>query len=245
MPEVLHYAVWQDFTMQSEAVTMKSVTLYDSSFPLAPMTKPELDIFNAQFPTLFGTPDSEERLMMNERVDIFMLGLRAIKFKLENPTFAGLNPSDSELGFGKIRPQFTCTAAAPGGCRANWNQVCVINTWTDTFFTGANTGYQLGRDFGLIVTYLASYVTPTPFVSEVHNQIGRTNLVPSNVRPIKLADNVNGVAYYPLPSMFMMPRDTWWLEILADVAGTEILEPGGLVVGLGRVLSETVATWTP
>lgn len=245
MPEVLHYDVWKDFTPASAAVNLKSIELYDAQYPLAPMTQAELDIFNAQFPTLLGTSGSEERKIQMERVDVFMLGLRAIKEKLDNPTFKGFNPADSELGFGSIRPQFTAIAAAPGGVRANWNQVLLINAWTDFLFTGADTGYQLGRDFGLVVTHLASYVTPTPFVSEVHNVIGRIDIIPTDVRPIKLADNENGVAYYPIPTMFMMPRDTWWMEILADVAGTEILAPCGIIVGLGRVLKETVATWTP
>ena len=243
MPEVLHYSIWKDFTQQSPAVRAQTITLFDTQYTLAPMNDNELSIFNAQFPTLFGVPDSEERLIMSARVNIFMYGLRAIKYKLDNPAFKGLNPADNELGFGSIRPQFTCTALA--GYKTNWNQVLVANTWTDYFFTGADTGYQIGRDFGLIVTHLASYVSPTPFVSEVHNVIGRTDIIPTDVRPIKLADNNNGIAYYPLPSMFMMPRDTWWLEIMADNAGTEILQPGGLVVGFGRVLKETAPTWTP
>lgn len=243
MPEVLHYDVWQDFTPSSPAVTEKSITLYDTQYALAPMEKAELDIFNAQFPTLLGTSGSEERRIQLERVTVFMLGLRAIKYKLDNPAFKGFNPADAELGFGSIRPQFTCIALA--GYKTNWVQALVAATWTDFLFTGADTGYQIGRDFGLIVTHLASYVTPTPFISEVHNQIGRTDLIPTDVRPIKLADNTNGIAYYPLPTMFMMPRDTWWMEIMADVAGDEICAPCGLVVGLGRVLKETAPTWAP
>lgn len=238
--------VYRDLLLTDKCVARADVKLYDTDYTLAPLDQEELAIFNAQFPTLLGAPGSEERRIQLERVDVYMMGVRAIKYKLESPKFKGLNPSDAELGFGKIRPQFCCNAVAPGGVLANWQIALAAATWTDFLFTGADNGYQLGKDFGLVVTHIMSYVTPVPFVSEIHNKIGRTDLIPTDVRPIKLGDNENGVGHYPIPSMFMMPRDVWWLEIMADIAGTEELAPCGIVVGLGRVLKETTAiTWTP
>lgn len=236
--------VYTPLTAADRSVSRPSVKLYDTDFVMAPIDAEELKLFNDQFPTLLGAPGSEERRIQLERVDVYMMGLRAIKYKLNSVKFRGLNPSDAELGFGKIRPQFTCNAAAPAGCLTNWKIALLAGAWTDFLFTGAGIGYQLGKDFGLVVTHIMSYITPVPFVSEIHNKIGRTDLIPSDVRPIKLGDNENGVAHYPIPSMIMVPRDVWWLEIMADDAGDEEMAPCGIVVGLGAVLKETTPTWT-
>ena len=234
---------YKDLTYQDACVSRKNIKVFDTDYPLAAMKAEELEIFNIQFPTLLGVPGSEERRIQLERVDVFMMGLRAIKYKLGDVAFRGVNPADAELGFGTIRPQYCANALA--GYLVNWNIALAAATWTDYFFTGADTGYQLGREFGLVVAYLISYITPTPFVSEVHNKIGRTELIPTDVRAIKLGDNDNGVAVAQLPSMFLMPRDTWWMEIMADNAGTDIVAPGGIAVGLGSTLKETAATWAP
>ena len=221
-------------------VTKPSIDIYGTSFTLGPFNQLELDIFNAQFPTLLGAPGSEERRIQLERVDVYMLGLRALKHELDNPAFRGLNPGDTELGFGKIRPQF-CKGTA---YLTNWQKALVAAAWTDFLYASADTGFKMGEDFGFVVTHLQSYVTPTPYLSEVHFKVGRVDLIPSDVRPIKIGDNENGIAHYPIPTMFVVPKETFWMEMMADVSGTEECALGGIVVGLGRVLKETSPSWS-
>lgn len=220
--------------------TRPEISLYGKEYALAPINEEELAIFNVQFPLLLAGPGSIEREIQLERQPIYMMGMRAIKMDLKNRTFRGLNPGDTELGFGRIRPQF-CKGTA---YLTNWQIALTAATWVDWLYSGADTGFTVGEDFGLVITHLMSLVSPAPFVSELHAKIGRTDLIPTNVRPIKMGDNENGIPTFPIPTMFAMPKEDLWVELLADISGTEDMELGGIVVGLGRVLKETSASWS-
>lgn len=230
-------------TAKPNAVTKDSIDLYGITYGLAEIDDFELAIFNSQFELLLGAPGSVERAVQIERADVYMMGMRAVKHALNNRMFRGLQPNDAELGWGTIRPQFTCRAGALT-YRTNWKEAGVVaGAWTDFIYSAANTGYQLGKEFGIVVSHIVSQVSPNPLVSEIHNQIGRRNLIPTDVRMITIGDNVSQVALYPIPSMIILPNDEWWMEILSDDGGAVEFMPCGIVCGLGRVLKETTPTW--
>lgn len=223
----------------------ESLRLYRTDFQLAPLDKTEVEIFNAQFPTLLAAPTSITREIQLQRIEAYIGAIRAIKQALNGIAFRGLNPTDTELGFQPIRPQFTHDPDT-SAYRVNWNEPALINTWTEFIGDGvgaAAVGYALPADFGMVVTHLTSLVTPAPFISEMQTDMGRTHLVPFNLRDMLIGDNINGVSVYPIPTLLLLPRDTWFMQIMCDVAGTVNLQPGGFVIGLGRRLNETVPAW--
>ena len=115
-------------------VTRGEVTLYGDTMNLGdPLDADELDIFKAQFATILAAPGSSERKVMLDRLPVYIIALRAIKLDLKGPKFKGLNPEDTELGFGIIRPQFTYhTVAGVAAYRTDWTQVfAAAATWTD------------------------------------------------------------------------------------------------------------------
>jgi len=217
--------------------------LYRTDFQLHPLDAQELAIFNAQFPTLLAAPTSITRQIQLQRVEAYVSAIRAIKQALNGIAFRGLNPTDTELGFQPIRPQFTHDPAT-ATYRANWREPGVVAaTWTAFIGDGAAASYALPREFGIVVTHLTSLVTPTPLVSEMQTDMGRTNLVPINLRDMVIGDNLNGVSVYPIPTLLLLPDDTWFMRILSDSGGNLDLQPGGLVIGLGRRLNEVAAAW--
>ena len=232
---------YRPLTLEHRALTGKSLKLYGTNYQLADLDQDELNIFNAQFPTLLAAPGSVTRKIQLDRVEAYIMAVRAVKKQLNNVAFRGLHPMDTELGFQPIRPQFTKLANA---YRTNWQQALVANTWTNFLSAAATTGYALGQDFGIICTHITSLVTPKPFISEMQQKVDRADLVPIDVRDVIIGDNENGVAVYPIPTSLLPPKATWYMQVKADVAGTEELKLGGLVIGLGRALKETVAAWT-
>lgn len=228
--------------VDSNPCTMLEAKLYQETYKLAPLDSDELEIFKAQFGGLLAPPGSEERKIMLDSLSLYVIGLRAIKQALNSPKFAGLNPGDTELGFGIIRPQFTRAAAA---YKYQWT-IALTTAWADWLYETATNAYTIGKDFGLVVSHLKSLVTPTPFMAECRFQVGRTGiLIPSDTRGLRLADTENGVSIIPIPGMILIPKSSFYARAKADVAGTDEVPLGGLAIGLGRVLKEeSPATWT-
>jgi len=220
--------------------TRKSIKLYKETLSLGdPLTSDELEVFKTQFATLLAGPGSEERKIQLDRIAAYVIGLRAIKYELGGVAFTGLNPEDTELGFGHIRPVFlkANAVAAPGTSRTTWSQTYVGTGYIDWIFDGAGTAMTEGDSVGLIITHLMSLVTPTPFTAEIRFTAGRTGvMIPVDVRALRVADNVNGVAVVPVPTIISKPKATLYAEARCDVVGTDHLAVRGLVVGLGRAL---------
>ena len=84
--------------------SVKTVNLYGTDYALADLDDTEQTIFDAQFGTLINVDSSVERELYQDRRSTIINGIRAIKHDQENIAFRGLNPSDTELGFGFIRP---------------------------------------------------------------------------------------------------------------------------------------------
>lgn len=234
----------RDLTMASPCVMKTEFSLRGEAYPLAPLTPDELDIFKIQLADILMIPGSDERKVMEDRIEQYVYALRSIKQALDGkPKFAGLNPEDTELGFGVIRPQFTRSVAA---YRLNWQQVIVANTWSDWFFEAALNPFMVGQDFGLCITHLKSLVTPVPFASECRFHVGRRGiLVANDLRSLRLADSTNNISIVAVPTIISKPRSSFYARIRGDaVGGTDEIVLGGLVFGLGRVLTQEVATWT-
>lgn len=234
---------FREVSLTDRAVTRPEIRLYNTDHQLAPLTQAELEIFNLQFPTLLAAPTSITRKIQLQRVEAYIMAIRAVKQQLNGVGFRGLHPSDTEMGFQPIRPQFVHDPDT-ATYRVNWQEPLTAATWTAFIGTSQSAGYKVGDDFGLVVTHATSLVTPSPFVSELQTKVGRSDLVPIPLRDIILGDNENGIAVYPLPTLLLPPKETFFMQLLADVTGTEDLQLGGLVIGLGRVLKETAASWS-
>lgn len=221
-------------------VSRPEIKLYRETLTLGdPLDDEELGIFKSQFVTLLAAPGSEERKIMLDRLEAYVIGLRCIKYELNGIKFKGLNPEDTELGFGHIRPVFTKDGT--GTVRSNW-QVVLTTSSTYQYWLGdsVTAGYTIGNSFGLVITHLKSLVTPSPFMSECAFVVGRTGiLIPTDVRGLRIGDTENGVSIVPIPTMVLKPKGTLLGTARADVAGTEDAVIGGLVVGLGRALKST------
>ena len=225
--------------------TRPQVTLYKESMTLGPLDNEELEIFKAQFGALLAAPSSDERKIMLDRLAIYVIALRAIKHELNDVKFKGINPEDTEIGFGLIRPMFTRSGAA-GTYNANWIvNLAVGGTWQN-WLHQAGVPYPLPNSFGLVITHLKSLETPVPFMSECAFQVGRTGiLIPFDVRMLLAGDTENGTSIVPIPSMIAKPNGSLFATAVADVAGIDNVALGGLVIGLGRILrlNSVTATW--
>lgn len=218
--------------------TMSEATLYRETLTLGPMDADELEIFKAQFGGLLAAPGSEERKIMLDRLASYVIALRCIKHELKDIKFRGLNPEDTELGFGHIRPVFTKVG---GSVKSNW-QITLTTSSTYQAWLGESitAGYAMADNFGLCITHLKSLVTPEPFMSEASFEVGRTGiLIPVDVRGLRTGDTENGVPIVPIPTMILKPKATFLATARADTAGTDEVPLGGLVFGLGKALKQT------
>jgi len=220
--------------------TRKSIKLYKETLTLGPpLSADELEIFKAQFKTLLAGPGSEERKIQLDRVESYVAGLRCIKYELGGMAFTGMNPEDTEVGFGHIRPVFlqANAIAAAATSRTTWSQAYAGTAFIDYVFNGAGLAQTLGDSFGLIITHVMSLRTPTPFTAEMSWTAGRTGvMIPIDVRALRIGDNVNGVAVIPIPTIISKPKSTLYCQARCDILGTDHLAVRGLVVGLGRAV---------
>lgn len=218
--------------------------LYGRQYDLADLDDIEMAYFNQQFETLFGTDDSVERALMRDRKDMVITAIRAVKAAISGrPAFRGLNPGDTELGFSPIRPVHV---KRHGSIYATWDHTVSAETWTDWLASSTSgSGYTLDKRMGQVILGIKSFQSPEPLISEAHFKIGRTDLVPTTLRSIRLGDNKHNVAIYPLPTMFVMPAvDELYAEVFCDKAGTMKAAPLGLTIGLGAFIKNTASvTW--
>lgn len=222
------------------SLTKSAITMYGSRLTLARLDAEEQAIFEDNFNKLLATTDSQVRKILEQRVDTIVAGIMAIKEKLNERKFRGLNPADMEIGMGVIRPGYTKNGNAAKGAldaiNTDWDlPLTGMGNWDGFLGSTATAGYVLPEDFGLIVTHVVSQVTPEPFIRTLHFEIGRIDLIPEDVSNILLGDNENGVAVYPVPTKIVLPEDEFLVRAEGRT-GTDYLQLGGLVVGLGRIL---------
>jgi len=218
----------------------KEVMLYQTRYKLADLDETEQEIFDTQFATLINSNSAVERELYEDRRQTIINGIRAIKHDQENPAFRGLNPADSELGFGFIRP----THVKVSGSQLTVWGTSVTTSWADWLGSASSgVGYAISANAGLIHVGFKSLTSPQPFLSEVNIKIGRTQLVPICVRSLQIGDNKNQVAVYPTPTVYALKREEFLVRIRGDVAGTDYIIPMGFTVGLGRFLKSETATF--
>lgn len=234
-------------TLATKSVSVSNKNMYGEDYALAPLDQGELDLWKAQFAELMSMIGSDERKIMLNRVDQYIIGLRATKQALGGVKFMGVNAGDTTIGMSLIRPQFMQSNAVAGFgvgfCRLNWNQVLTA-VWADWIFNGTGAPMNAGKDFGFVVTHLKSLAQPNPFVSEVSFTVGRSPLLPNDVRNLRMFDSENNIPIQPLNTMIVIPKASFYARARSDANGTDVLVPGGLLYGLGRALKEEVPTWT-
>jgi hypothetical protein len=236
-----------NLSSSSKCVSMGNINLYGEDYALAGLDATELEIWKAQFGELMSMIGSDERKIMLNRIDQYIIALRAVKQALGSVRFMGINAGDTTIGMSLIRPQFMQSNAVAGfgaaNCRTTWAQALTV-AWQDWMFNGAATPMAAGKDFGFVITHLKSLSQPNPFVAEVEFMVGRTQLLPNDVRNIRMFDSENDIPIQPLNTMIVIPKGSFYARARSDAVGTDILVLSGLLYGLGRALKEEVPTWT-
>ena len=236
--------------MAMRSLSQKEVNLYGEKYVLADLNATELALFIAQFGELMSMIGSDERKIMLNRTDQYLIALRAIKQALGGVAFDGINAGDTAIGMSLIRPQFMQSNAIAGfgvgNCRLNWTlNLAAANTWQDWIFNGAGTAMTAGQTFGFVVTHLKD-LSLIPAVTEVRFNVGRSVLMPNDVRALLAADTENNVALIPLQTMMVIPKASFYARARGDlVFGNDNIGFGGLLFGLGRNLKEEIPTWLP
>lgn len=234
-------------SMGTDSVSRETINMYGENYALAKLDANELGLWKAQFSELMSMIGSDERKIMLNRVDQYIIALRAIKMALGSVLFQGVNAGDTTIGMSLIRPQFIqsniVAGFGVGNCRTNWNQALTA-TWADWIFNGTATPMAAGKDFGFCVTHLKSLAQPNPFISEVSFTVGRSPLLPNDVRNLRMFDSENNIPIQPLNTMIVIPKASFYGRARSDANGTDTLVLGGLLYGLGRALKEEVPTWT-
>lgn len=207
-----------------------------------PFTGDELAIWKDQFATLMAGPGSEERKIQLDRLEAYVAGTRAILQALNRPSFKGINAGDTEGGFSNIRPVFTIMGGGAGVAPLTWS-VALTSTFAAWLYVSGTTGFTLGDSFGLVITHLMSLTTPTPFMAEIQVKTSRNDRLPVDVRAVRIADTLNGVAIIPIQTIIALPKSTLYVRARSDVTGTDEMAVRGLVVGLGRALKAEGASY--
>lgn len=227
---------FEELTVTSEPCIIPSGLVSGEEFNLGTrLTPEELLIFKEQLAALLAGPGSEERKIQLDRLDTYVVGLRAILHALNRPKFIGINAGDTEGGFSHIRPVFTIMGGGAGVAPLTWS-FALTSAYAAWLFQAGTTPYTIGDSFGLIITHLMSLTTPTPFMAEIQVKTSRTDRLPIDVRAVRVADNENGVAIVPIPTIVALPKSTLYIRARSDVSGTDEMAIRGLVVGLGRAL---------
>lgn len=216
------------------------------SYPLDELDAEEEDVFRTQFEGLLGTADSVVRAMFRDRKDFCEIGIMAIKSAIKgNPTFAGIYPSDNELGMSLIRPMHVGdTTATPDGktswaetiTTANTRQAWIGASTSDPFLVGGYSG-DLAAGWGGLVIIGVGSLSLTSVVNEIKLWNDREERVPVNVEDLLLGDNTNQVKVYPIPTELYMPASSMYGELNGITTGaTEYFKLYGLTVALGKLL---------
>jgi len=236
----------------NKLLTETVLELYGETYTLAGMDAEEIAYYDRQFDALIGTTDSVLREILGERKDAIFQGVRAIKSKLNDPKFRGLNPRDTEMGFSLIRPGhvkggdrgFVTLNQLMDGTAMGWRQwYASALVWRDWLAGAANAGFLLSEDHGLIITHLTSYNSPTPYTAAVNFTFGRTQLVPIDIQDMMLGDNETNVAHYPVPTIVCLPESNVLARTVAHdslrlaTERIDYLRLGGFTAGLGRFLA--------
>jgi len=199
--------------------------IYGQKFPLTELDAEEREIFDEQFEILIGTDDSVERMIMKNRKEVLYNFICAVKAKLNDAKFTGIQPADAELGFGPIRPRHMQRA---GTALTKWE-------WSVPTTFGDWLSGRIDEEGAVIILGLRS-LRPRAVMTEAKFKVERRELVPVSIRSLMLRDNRNGVQAIPVPTVPHMPEETYKHTARADYADIDEVEPLGWAVGLGRWL---------
>ncbi len=207
----------------------------------APLSDEELKILDMSLRALFGTPDSLEQLLLEQRKALTIIAIRATKNKLGgNVPFRGLNAGDTELGIGPIRPGHLETN---GTKRTNWNQTFTAGWQYWLGGAGGGTavfGLRNGLPEAGAVIFGLKYLAPVTPIAEIKYEVARAITNPFDMRSSGLKDNRNGVLIYPHHSILILPGIEYRVRVNNDqsVSLDTIVAPFGLTIAKGSFLKQ-------
>jgi len=199
-----------------------------------PLTEEEKSRLEAQLDNLFGFDDATIKDAIMKYHDQIVAFVEVMKNELSNPTFGGVTAADTQLGISLIAPQHI---QLNGTKRTDWS-VSYNADWV-TFANGSTD-----EDEGLLIIGLLSY-SADPKLDAVKMQIGQQSFLPQVVSPIKVKDNRNQVAIWPLPAIPITPRQTYTIELHSDEwdannPPTDEIALLGVTVARGRYLNSAI-----
>jgi len=199
-----------------------------------PLTDAERKKLDAQLDNLFGFDDATIKDAIRKYYNQIVAFVEVMKNELSNPAFGGVTAADTQLGISLIAPQHL---QLNGSARTNWS-VSYNADWV-TFASGT-----MDEDAGILIIGLLSY-SADPKLDAIKMQIGQKVFLPQVVSPIKVKDNRNQVAIWPLPATPITPKQTYTIELHSDEwdatnPPTDEIALLGVTVGLGRFLNSAI-----
>lgn len=193
------------------------------------LTPEERSKLQAQLDNLFGFDDATIKDAIMKYYNQIVAFVEVMKNELSNPQFGGVTAKDTELGLSLIAPQHVG--------RTNWS-VSYNADWV-TFASGS-----MDEDAGILIIGLVSY-SADPKLDAIKMQIGQTTFIPQVVSPIKLKDNKNQVAIWPLPATPITPKQTYTIQLHSDEYDannppSDEVALLGVTVALGRYLNSAI-----
>lgn len=211
---------------------VEQVTIMGQTYPARDLEQDEIDIFEAEFPVLFGFKDSVEREVFNLRKKNVMAAVM-VAVKKFSAKFRGSVASGNEIGWSKLRPEHigvlvSWTIGAPAG--AGWQ---AIPGW------GTAAAPLTVKDESILMFLGLWNSDPNPIIEEWWMHVRDKDPVPpTRMDSINIPDtNEAFVPKKAIPVIFLMEKDTFYARAyFADVVAQTQFGMEGVCVATGTFL---------
>jgi hypothetical protein len=228
-----------------------TVTLNGIDYQLSGINEDELLIFQSEIETQLGTVRSNVGLLVRDRVNAILTGLRIAKAKIPgNPTFKGIKANSSELGWSYIRPgHIMRTAAASETCNNVWDFAFTSNATTDAKrnwvgfdATPYASPITVDKNAMMVLLGLVPF-SPSPTVQEIQIDHNNTSYNPEVVDyGLYLGDAPEGIGLAPIQTRYLAPTDKFLMKSRNRFTATQQIRLFGITFGLGSYMKTDMYT---
>ena len=212
----------------------------DIGIPLAEFTADERAHFDAYWDVIL--PQYESVLYnaiqpYRERVEWL---IRAVKAKIERSVkFEGQLPTDQNLGISFVKPEHIHLGSTPANVAAVNGDAMTVK-FPDNWVQVA-TG-QMHEEAGVVLFGIIAY-SNADVIDGIRFTVGQRTLPPVDLSKLKLADNKNGINIWKFDTIYILPKDTYTIELHSDKADSANPPSAefaflGFTVGTGAFLKQ-------
>jgi hypothetical protein len=226
-----------------------TVTLNGIDYQLSGINDDELLIFQSEIETQLGTVRSNVGLLVRDRVNAILTGLRIAKAKINgNPTFKGIKANSSELGWSYIRPgHIMRTTSGTETCTNVWDYAFTANATGDAKkgFLGINAWADpltVDKNAMMVLLGLVPF-TVSPTIMEIQIDHNNTSYNPEVVDyGLYLGDAPEGIGLAPIQTRYLAPTDKFRMMTRNRFTATQQIRPFGVTFGLGSYMKTDMYT---